>query len=36
MASFRLGLNAAELELIVKVSPALNEVKLGFHLVRAR
>jgi hypothetical protein len=28
--------NAAELKLIMKVSPALNEVNLGFHLVRAR
>jgi len=32
----RLWPNFAQLELIMKVSPAVNEVNLGFHHVRAR
>jgi hypothetical protein len=40
-AGFQLGgaiaeRNAGQLRLIMKVSPALNEVNLGFHLGRAR
>jgi len=32
----RLWRNVAQLELIMKVSPAVNEVNLDFHHVRAR
>jgi hypothetical protein len=32
----RLWRDVARLELLVKVSPAVNEVNLGFHHVRAR
>jgi len=32
----RLHLNVAQLKLTMKASPVVNEVNLGFHLVRAR